>query len=532
VLRIKIIKGPDIGKSFDLTPGDHVVGRAPDCNIILSSSGISKNHARFSVQGTKCILTDLDSSNGTFVNGTKIHDRILRPGDRIGFHDIIVELSLHQGSDRSLQTSHRPGQRLLGGWNESVAYQQPISNGDVHQVNNLHMASQNEVAPTFLGMVENYIDRVILPGVYHLAEMYPLSHVLAGFVVIFILLVTALATIPMAALTHDGVQKEAERRALTIARQLSATSEKYLASGSEGNIRTDLAEGEDGVVTALVVSVDGHIIAPLSKSESYSNNGFVAQARKHENEPYYISELSGSNIGVSVPIRGFSQELGQPVVVAESIIIYKMESQNWSSSVGLFARILIIALIFGGLLYFLLFKLVSHPIIEATSQLDGALRGEKDSIQLKFDFQIFQKFIENINSAISRMSKSQDMVNRSSSIDRNAEASNLVRIISDPALALDDKGLFLQVNGPFEELIGMRLLTLLGQDLSILQDQALTLNLQDLLQKAKSSMGTIVTNSLEMSGVSFEIDMMASADTDQLEQIAYAIATLKKRNEA
>jgi len=533
VLKIKIIKGANIGKSFDLSPGDHVVGRAPQCDIVISSAGVSKMHARFSVQNSQCIITDLDSSNGTFVNGVKVHDRILRPGDRIGFHDVIVELSLGQNEERSIHLPpatppHKPI------WSENVAYSQaPGPTPMQAPLHDLQAGIQNQpqAAPTtFIDLIQSYVDKIILPGVYRLAEIYPLSHVLAAFVGFFVLMVTALATIPMAALTHEGVQKEAQRRALTIARQLAEMSEKLIASGNEGNIRTDLAEGEDGVLSALVISQDdGHIIAPLSKAQSYSNDQFVAVARKHENEPYFISELGSSTVGVGVPIHGYSQEMGRQLTVAESIILYKMDSQDWSATVGLFARILIIALVLGGLLYFFLYRLITFPITDATTQLDEALRGSRDTIHTKFDFDVFKKFLENINSAIGRMGKSQEMAQLNANIDRTAEAANLVRIISDPAFALDYNGHFIQINSAFEELIGMRLLTLQGQGLGVLQDQGLKLSFEDLLEGAKNAPGTIVTNQIEISGVNFEIDMQVSPDGEDATKVSYVIATLKKR---
>jgi PAS domain-containing protein len=536
VLKIKIIKGANIGKSFDLTPGDHVVGRAPQCDIVISSSGVSKMHARFSVQSSQCLVTDLDSSNGTFVNGVKVHDRILRPGDRIGFHDVIVELSLGQNEDRSINIPPiapppRPG------WNGNVAYTQapgplPIQTpGLMGPDLQAGMQNQSQTAPTtFVDLIQSYVDKIVLPGVYRLAEIYPLSHVLAAFVALFVLMVTALATIPMAALTHEGVQKEAQRRALTIGRQLAATSEKLIASGAEGNIRTDLAESEDGVLSALVISQDdGHIIAPLSKAQSYSNDQFAAVARKHENEPFFISELGNSTIGVSVPIHGYSQEMGQQLTVAESVILYKMDSQDWSATVGLFARILIIALVLGGLLYFFLYRLITFPITDATGQLDEALRGGRDTINTKFDFDVFKKFLENINSAIGRMGKSQEMAQLNANIDRSAEASNLVRIISDPAFALDASGRFIQINSAFEELIGMRLLTLQGQGFEVLQDQALKLTFEELFRNAKSAPGTIVSNQLDISGLVFEIDMQVSPDGEDATKVSYVMATLKKR---
>jgi pSer/pThr/pTyr-binding forkhead associated (FHA) protein len=62
-----------------------VVGRAPECDLPVPSPRASRNHAEVSFEGEHVIVRDLDSTNGTFVNGEKVEGtRVLRPGDRIG----------------------------------------------------------------------------------------------------------------------------------------------------------------------------------------------------------------------------------------------------------------------------------------------------------------------------------------------------------------------------------------------------------------------------------------------------------------
>jgi PAS domain S-box-containing protein len=539
VLKLKVLRGPQAEKYFDLKAGDNTVGRTDESDIILSSPGISKNHARFTVQGSTCSITDLDSSNGTFVNGIKIRHRILRMGDRISFHDIIVELSNFTGDDLNHGAGPRPfappatemqlSNSPQPAWSENAAFNQSPQFAPLGQN---HMQAPIPVAmepETLIELVQGYVEKVILPGIYKLTELYPVKNVLATFVGLFVLSVTILSTIPMAALTRDGVQKEAQRRAVTVARELAVMSEKAIASGNEANIRTDLAENEDGVTSALVVAQqDGHIIAPLSKAESYSNDQFVSEARKHSNEPYFIDQISSTILGVSVPIHGFSSEMGQQVVVANSIVLYKLDSLNWSATVGLFARILIIALLLGALLYFFIYRMMTHPLVLVTGQLDEALRGEKEIIKIKTDFDVMNKFLENINAAISRMGSSQNSPQLSVAVDRGAEASNLVRIMSDPAFAIDGQGTFLQVNSAFEELTGMRHLTLQGQPLEALQDQALKLNLEDLISNAKNQAGKIVSSSLEISGTNYDIDLQISPDEKHQGAYHYIIGTIKK----
>jgi adenylate cyclase len=70
--------------TYDFDSGDVVIGRSPDCQIVLRDFGISRNHAKVIVgdDGTVRIL-DLKSKNGTQVNGVPVVEAPLRDGDRI-----------------------------------------------------------------------------------------------------------------------------------------------------------------------------------------------------------------------------------------------------------------------------------------------------------------------------------------------------------------------------------------------------------------------------------------------------------------
>ena len=70
--------------TYDFASGEVVIGRSPDCQIVLRDFGISRNHAKVVVDedGTARIL-DLKSKNGTQVNGVQVVEAPLRDGDRI-----------------------------------------------------------------------------------------------------------------------------------------------------------------------------------------------------------------------------------------------------------------------------------------------------------------------------------------------------------------------------------------------------------------------------------------------------------------
>ena len=74
----------DSPRTHDFTSGEVVIGRSPECQIVLRDFGISRNHAKVVVgeDGTVRIL-DLKSKNGTQVNGVPVVEAPLRDGDKI-----------------------------------------------------------------------------------------------------------------------------------------------------------------------------------------------------------------------------------------------------------------------------------------------------------------------------------------------------------------------------------------------------------------------------------------------------------------
>jgi adenylate cyclase len=63
--------------------GEVVIGRSPDCQVVLKDFGISRNHAKIVVDDDGVRLIDLKSKNGTQINGQPVGEAPLKDGDRI-----------------------------------------------------------------------------------------------------------------------------------------------------------------------------------------------------------------------------------------------------------------------------------------------------------------------------------------------------------------------------------------------------------------------------------------------------------------
>lgn len=71
--RLIVMDGEGIGaRGSVLVVEQVVIGRSPDCDIVLDDTFASAQHARVFVDGSQYWLEDLGSTNGTFVKGTRI----------------------------------------------------------------------------------------------------------------------------------------------------------------------------------------------------------------------------------------------------------------------------------------------------------------------------------------------------------------------------------------------------------------------------------------------------------------------------
>jgi two-component system NtrC family sensor kinase len=78
-----VVRGASIGTHFLVRESKQKIGRDSHCEIHLEDTETSRAHAEIERIDGSYILRDLGSSNGTYVNGKRITERLLIPGDRI-----------------------------------------------------------------------------------------------------------------------------------------------------------------------------------------------------------------------------------------------------------------------------------------------------------------------------------------------------------------------------------------------------------------------------------------------------------------
>jgi pSer/pThr/pTyr-binding forkhead associated (FHA) protein len=87
--RLELVRGPEAPRTLPLGLHETVVGRSHQANICIESSLLSRRHIVIKKTGPEFRLNDLDSANGVFLNGVRVHSAGLHEGDTIQIGDVV-----------------------------------------------------------------------------------------------------------------------------------------------------------------------------------------------------------------------------------------------------------------------------------------------------------------------------------------------------------------------------------------------------------------------------------------------------------
>src|SRR5664280_2565324 len=86
---LRALQGLNPGTLFPLERASVVLGRHPQCDIVLESASVSRQHVKITLSEGNYYLEDLNSRNGTYLNGKlATRPQMLKEGDEIGICDL------------------------------------------------------------------------------------------------------------------------------------------------------------------------------------------------------------------------------------------------------------------------------------------------------------------------------------------------------------------------------------------------------------------------------------------------------------
>ena len=107
----------EVLKDFPVRGRSITIGRHEDNTIVLDNPRVSSYHARIDKTGSDYVLTDLQSTNGTFMNNENVVSRRLQHGDRIRIGE---HLLLFVGTEKSKVEAEREIAEQLSKMNDTL----------------------------------------------------------------------------------------------------------------------------------------------------------------------------------------------------------------------------------------------------------------------------------------------------------------------------------------------------------------------------------------------------------------------------
>ncbi|MFB6372998.1 MAG: FHA domain-containing protein, partial [Bradymonadaceae bacterium] len=111
-----IFEDPQSGQevSVDIGPelSDVTIGRSPGNVVRINQPSVSREHAEIIYENGQCTIRDLDSSNGTYINGTPVQNQVLRDGDRIQVGDFPLDYVEPWDEAQQQAEASAPGQPM------------------------------------------------------------------------------------------------------------------------------------------------------------------------------------------------------------------------------------------------------------------------------------------------------------------------------------------------------------------------------------------------------------------------------------
>jgi len=107
-----VIEGPDAGKSFALEgeePGPVLLGQSEACAMRIDDREVSRRHVALDVEGRRLRITDLKSTNGTFVDGVAVVEALLAGGEIVRLGSSALRVDRHEPGGRTARAPRRTG---------------------------------------------------------------------------------------------------------------------------------------------------------------------------------------------------------------------------------------------------------------------------------------------------------------------------------------------------------------------------------------------------------------------------------------
>lgn len=482
MLELRIVKGPaQMGQTYNLNLGQSLVlGRGEDCDVMLASKGISKRHCRVTaVAGSRLEVEDLKSSNGTFINGVLVKKHFLKPGDSLNLHDFTLQVFVRA-------PDHFAGHHATSGHVNIEA----VADGRTP-------TTPKDEGPA----VTRWLNANVYPWADRLSQNIDVRSLLAGFFVLWSVLIIVVTASPFSQKANLRVEEQAVEVARLYARQLVRINQQAIVDQRYRNLISELDERPgrtNGLVQALILNTqNAQILAPSDLFGQSLPNHFAATAINKDTE-YFAVDDDGIAYA-SAPIR-----VGTPSgnkTMATAFVIFDTGKNKFTiaSLVDQIVTSLLISLATSLLFILFIYRWIDGSVDQLSTRVDNALKNAEPNVQISVKWPALQALTEQISFALGRAQGGG--AGNSAAGGAGEWARAVVNGSRTAAAALTADLIVNAWNSAMENLIGIRANLAIGSDISgASRDVSFEAAIRDLTAQAPLSPWSPLSRELEFSG--------------------------------
>lgn len=514
VFKLVAVGGKLRGKEFVLNEGENIVGRGMDCDCSIQVDGVSKKHMSITVNGDDCFVQDLNSSNGTFVNGKLVKKKTIQGKDKITLPNVIFQLVFVKEKKKIIkkQVAKASGEEVSLDYKEAVP-------------------------KDFLGKMKYQFKHKLMSVIYNFNEQYEWNVLLGILLFIFVCASISLTVGPVLLTSKKLIVQEVKARGTQYVNEVSRVNAIHLSRGDLERIDTNFLEDREkneGVESYELFDMEGRIIRPASKIDTYINDTFSIRAKNYfASEKNYqkvnMKGLGGGEVGIAKALLVHNIQTGSIEPVGVVAIRFKPNSlqtiaaSNSSAYLEALIYTSLIAVIFFGFVYYMTLK----PLEELRYQIEEVLRGKRKDLESAALFSEINPIRNTVNSLLQRLRElqSEDTAEFAEIEDDSEYIASLKEFMEGaqgPVLILNSEKNIEHLNPECEDLIGIRESSGAGTSLlDSARDQGFAATVIDLCDQSANNNGTNQNDVYELTGKNFIINITGLVGKDNFAKAFY-----------
>ncbi len=513
MFKLVAIAGKLRGQEFELNDGENIAGRDPDVDLSFQVEGVSKRHFSITVTGDVAYLKDLNSSNGTFVNGKIVKAKTVKNGDKIAIPDVIfqvVEVKEKKKIIKKLAADDQEDYR--------ESFLEPESDPD-----------------SLIDMPIHFFKYKVMPVIHGFNEEYEWRELLAIFLGLFVVITIALTIYPVLEDSKKILLYETAKRGSTYAQMIARQNARALEEGKLDQVDTSFLDREDGIASYELFDLEGRIVRPINKLNKYISDTFSIKAREWALNPKYKNShtlkklLDAGQIGIARKITSFNPETGGTDVVGIIAIRFAPKSlaleatKNSRAYLESLVTSGVVALFFFGIVYYLTVR----PFEELKFQLEECLRGSRKEIEPTLLFKEMKKIVSDINNLLARNRELQS--DGSSEFEELEDDTTYVATLQEflrgagvPAMVLNSEKNLEHINTEAEDLTGIRESSSQGLSLlDVAREKGFAATIMELCDQSADNGGVSQQGIYELGGYDYNIYVTSLLGKDNFAKAFY-----------